>query len=98
MTVLPCHAPNVPLPSRSLLLPVALLLLAGCTGPSAEPEHVWGRHGVQPGDLHRPRAVAIDAQDHLYIVDFTARVQVYDPDGNYLHHGWTTPDYRNGRP
>jgi DNA-binding beta-propeller fold protein YncE len=63
-----------------------------------QPEIVWGRKGIQPGDLARPRAIAIGAHDHLFIVDFTARIQVYDRDGNYLGHTWTTPDYRNGRP
>ena len=58
----------------------------------------WGQPGVQHGDFVKPRAAAIDAQDHLYIVDFTARIQVYDRDGHYLQHTWTTPDYRNGRP
>jgi hypothetical protein len=72
--------------------------LAGCGGPSAEPELVWGRRGVQNGDLVKPRAVAIDARDRLYVVDFTARIQVYDRDGNYLGPTWTTPDYRAGRP
>jgi DNA-binding beta-propeller fold protein YncE len=46
----------------------------------------------------KPRAVAIDAHDHLYIVDYTARIQVFDRDGNFLDRCWTTPDYRNGRP
>jgi DNA-binding beta-propeller fold protein YncE len=53
---------------------------------------------VQDGDLVRPRAIAIDSKDRLFIVDYTARIQVYDRDGNYLGHTWTTPDYRNGRP
>ena len=74
------------------------LLLAGCSGPSATPEKVWGKRGVQPGDFVKPRAIAIDGKDHLYIVDFTARIQVYDRDGNHLGLMWTTPDYRNGRP
>jgi DNA-binding beta-propeller fold protein YncE len=77
---------------------ILALLLLGCGGPSAEPERVWGKRGVQPGDFVKPRAIAIDAQDRLYIVDFTARIQVYDRDGNYLGITWTTPDYRNGRP
>jgi DNA-binding beta-propeller fold protein YncE len=74
------------------------VLAVGCGGPSAEPECVWGKRGVQPGDFVKPRAIAIDSQDRLYIVDFTARIQVYDRDGNYQGITWTTPDYRNGRP
>jgi DNA-binding beta-propeller fold protein YncE len=79
----------------------AALVLAcavGCGGPSATPELVWGKWGVSPGDLVRPRAIAIDAKDRIYLVDWTARLQVYDRDGNYLGPTWTTPDFRNGRP
>src|SRR5205823_7582552 len=75
-----------------------LLLAAGCGGASATPELVWGKRGIQPGDLVKPRAVAIDANDHLYLVDWTARIQVFDRDGTYLGPTWTTPDFRNGRP
>jgi DNA-binding beta-propeller fold protein YncE len=75
-----------------------LLLTAGCAADCTKPELVWGKSGVQDGDLIRPRAAAIDAKDRIYIVDFTARIQVYDRDGNYLGPTWTTPDYRNGRP
>jgi DNA-binding beta-propeller fold protein YncE len=74
------------------------VLLVGCGGPNSPPELVWGRQGVQDGDFAKPRAIAIDKQDRLYIVDFTARVQVFDRDGKYLGPTWTTPDYRNGRP
>ena len=59
---------------------------------------VYGRHGTQGGEFVKPRAVAIDARDRVYIVDYTARIQVFDRDGNYLERRWTTPDYRNGRP
>jgi DNA-binding beta-propeller fold protein YncE len=83
---------------RHCLAPLALLVLAGCGGDPDAPERVWGRKGVHDGDFVRPRAIAIDARDHLYIVDFTARIQVYDRDGNYLGPTWATPDYRNGRP
>ena len=81
-------------PLLALLLPAC----AGCFADPAKPEVVWGKHGVQDGDLARPRAIAIDSKDRLYIVDFTARIQVYDRDGNYLGKTWSTPDYRNGRP
>jgi DNA-binding beta-propeller fold protein YncE len=62
------------------------------------PELVWGKRGVQPGELVKPRAIAIDNQDRLFLVDWTARLQVFDRDGNYLGVTWTPPDYRNGRP
>ncbi len=82
-----------------LCLPVLLTLLAGgCGGKRPEPEVVWGRRGVQGGDLVKPRAAAIDGRDRLYIVDWTARIQAFDRDGKYLGVTWTTPDYRNGRP
>jgi DNA-binding beta-propeller fold protein YncE len=81
-----------------LLALLLLPLFAGCFADPARPEIVWGKHGVQNGDLARPRAIAIDSKDRLYIVDFTARIQVYDRDGNYLGLTWCTPDYRNGRP
>jgi sugar lactone lactonase YvrE len=81
-----------------LLLSMSGLLLAGCGKSTEAPELVWGRRGVQPGDMVRPRAIAIDREDRLYIVDFTARIQVFDRDGQYLDIGWTTPDYRAGRP
>src|SRR5262249_18860560 len=77
---------------------LCLLFMSGCGGPRAVPEVVWGRQGVQDGDFSKPRAIAIDKQDRLYIVDFTARIQVFDRDGKHLRLPLTTPDYRNGRP
>jgi DNA-binding beta-propeller fold protein YncE len=87
-------------PVRSLgraLLSLALLAPAGCGTDADAPELVWGRKGTQAGDFVRPRACAIDPRGRLYVVDFTARIQVYDLGGKYLT-GWSTPDYRKGRP
>jgi len=81
-----------------------LVLLTGCGGSGGVPELVWGKRGVQDGDLVKPRAIAIGPdpahpfRDRLYIVDWTARIQVFDRNGKYLDITWTTPDYRNGRP
>ncbi len=72
--------------------------LAGCGGSRTQPELVWGRFGGRDGDFNKPRAAAIDAHDRLYIVDFSARVQVYDRDGHYLNLTWRTPDWNNGKP
>jgi DNA-binding beta-propeller fold protein YncE len=80
------------------LFALGLLCAAGCGGAPGEPELVWGRRGVRGGDLVKPRAIAIDARDRLYIVDWTARIQVFDRDGHFLNRVWTTPDFRNGRP
>ncbi len=85
-------------PSKILLPALLLTALAGCAADPTEPEVVWGKQGVQDGELSRPRAIAIDSHDRIYVVDFTARIQVYDRDGKYLGKTWSTPDYRNGRP
>lgn len=79
------------------LAPLLLVALAGC-GPSERPDKIWGERGVRDGQFVRPRAVVIDRQDRLWVVDFTARIQAFDLDGNYLGPTFTTPDYRNGRP
>ena len=58
---------------------------------------IWGRFGYSDGRFNKPRAIAIDAKDQLYIVDMTARIQVFDTDGNFVRK-WQTPASENGRP
>jgi DNA-binding beta-propeller fold protein YncE len=73
---------------------------SGCVGDPADMgdlEAVWGRRGISDGRLQKPRAMAIDGQDRLYIVDMTARIQVFDTEGNFLH-GWRTPAHEAGKP
>ena len=76
-----------------------LLTSAGCLGQSSgdEPDLVWGRRGLAEGRFQKPRAIAIDQQDRLYVVDMTARIQVFTGDGQYLR-SWKTPESVNGRP
>ncbi len=45
----------------------------------------WGGHGYAPGEFLRPRALAIDANDHLYVADScNHRIQVFDTSGKLL--------------
>lgn len=86
--------------SLLLLTILPLVFLGGCiASPQAEgtADLVWGEPGITAGHLQKPRAIAIDDQDQLYIVDMTARIQVFDSDGNHLR-GWKTPVSKNGRP
>jgi sugar lactone lactonase YvrE len=39
----------------------------------------------------------IDEEDHLYIVDKAARIQVFTREGDFLR-GWRTPQFANGKP
>ena len=77
-----------------------LVSLAGCsdpTAPSGKLEKVWGRRGLTEGRFQTPRAMAIDRDDNLYVVDKTGRIQVFTSDGEYLR-GWRTPQIENGKP
>ncbi|MCH2129345.1 MAG: hypothetical protein MK179_09395 [Pirellulaceae bacterium] len=79
---------------------VLLLTVLGCRGDSdsiGQVDLVWGRRGISAGRLQKPRAMAIDASGNHYVVDMTARIQVFDGEGNYLR-GWQTPAYENGKP
>lgn len=71
----------------------------GCVGTAAadQPDLVWGRRGMSEGRFLKPRAIAIDRDDLLYIVDTTGRIQVFDGDGEFQRF-WKTPQTANGRP
>jgi DNA-binding beta-propeller fold protein YncE len=45
----------------------------------------WGGHGYAPGEFLRPRALAIDDKDRLYVADScNHRIQVFDTSGKLL--------------
>jgi DNA-binding beta-propeller fold protein YncE len=45
----------------------------------------WGGHGYEPGEFLRPRALAIDGEDRIYVADScNHRVQVFDTSGKLL--------------
>ena len=85
--------------SFGLMSGVAAISLPGCVSDngSRSPDLMWGRRGLSDGRFIKPRAIAIDADDQLYIVDTTGRIQVFDVDGR-LQHGWSTPQIENGKP
>jgi DNA-binding beta-propeller fold protein YncE len=87
----------MPLRCPRLVLLVSATLFAGC-GPSSQPDAIWGSFGTNDGKFSKPRAAAIDKNDRLFIVDYSARIQMFDLSGKYVGPTWTTPDYRNGRP
>jgi streptogramin lyase len=60
-------------------------------------DKVWGSRGISDGRFQKPRAMAIDQQDRIYVVDMTARIQAFDADGNFLR-AWRTPAKEYGKP
>jgi ABC-type Fe3+ transport system permease subunit/DNA-binding beta-propeller fold protein YncE len=90
------------------LLACVLPLLSGCSPPSRSSEvplesrlfssvRVIGTRGVGVGQLNKPRSVAVDAQDNLYVVDMTGRVQKFSSNGVFLL-SWQMPQTDLGKP
>jgi len=79
---------------------LACPLLAGCGGKTpggSKPELVFGQTGLGPGDFSYPRAIAIAPDGCVFVIDKTARVQRFDPQGRY-EHGWRMPEWEAGKP
>lgn len=85
------------LSARAACLLGLIWVLTGCGVSTGRPEAVWGRRGISDGRFQRPRAIAIDRHDRIYVVDKTARIQVFDTRGNFLF-GWRTPAWETGKP
>jgi hypothetical protein len=82
-------------------------LLAGCAPPARsnsaplesrlfERAEVIGTRGTGLGQLNKPRSLAVDRDDNLYVVDMTGRVQKFSPDGQYLAF-WQMPETTLGK-
>ena len=77
-----------------------IAVLAGCTDSGSGPSKdvlVWGRRGLDDGRFMTPRAITIDDQNRIYVVDKTSRIQVFERDGNFLR-SWRTPECLQGKP
>jgi sugar lactone lactonase YvrE len=83
------------------LLPLALLLItcSGCVpqGDPSQPDLVIGSRGIGPGRFQKPRAITIDSEDRIYVVDMTGRIQVLSSEGEPLAL-WRTPEIYQGKP
>ncbi|MCH2178835.1 MAG: hypothetical protein MK106_08530 [Mariniblastus sp.] len=103
----PFSEPSNALPSFSTwvlafcaLTIVTVLSSSGCLpGSPTDPNAIqsWGRRGLGDGRFQKPRAVTIDANQQLYVVDMTGRIQVFDTTGTLLRQ-WRTPAVKNGKP
>src|SRR5262249_27591412 len=58
---------------------------------------VIGGRGVAPGQFNKPRSLACDRDDNLYVVDITGRVQKFDANGHWLLQ-WQMPQTDLGKP
>jgi DNA-binding beta-propeller fold protein YncE len=58
---------------------------------------IIGTRGTGLGQFNKPRSVAVDAQDNLFVVDMTGRVQKFSPDGRFLL-SWQMPQTDKGKP
>lgn len=56
-----------------------------------------GARGVGVGEFNKPRSLAVDRDDNLYVVDMTGRVQKFSPDGQFLLL-WQMPQTDLGKP
>jgi ABC-type Fe3+ transport system permease subunit/DNA-binding beta-propeller fold protein YncE len=87
----------------------ALLVgLVGCS-PSQKPSRVpiqsqlfaaveeIGSRGAGVGEFNKPRSLALDTNDNLYVADMTGRVQKFSREGKYLL-SWQMPQTDLGKP
>jgi ABC-type Fe3+ transport system permease subunit/DNA-binding beta-propeller fold protein YncE len=84
-----------------------VLLLLGCDSSPQNETHleskffrgvqIIGTRGTGAGQFNKPRSVALDRNDNLYVVDMTGRVQKFSPDGQYVL-SWQMPQTEKGKP
>jgi DNA-binding beta-propeller fold protein YncE len=82
---------------------LVLVLLLGCKQEPAfqsqffSAVEVIGHRGAGAGELNKPRSVAVDREDNLYVVDMTGRVQKFSPRGEFIL-SWQMPQTDKGKP
>jgi len=86
---------------------VAIVSLTGCSKDTSTDRaiessvfsrvQIIGTRGAGVGQFNKPRSVALDRQDNLYVVDMTGRVQKFSPDGKFIL-SWQMPQTELGKP
>jgi DNA-binding beta-propeller fold protein YncE len=81
---------------------IALLLptICGCDPPPLSNNgvvRIFGSQGMGPGEFGYARAIDMTDDGTIFIVDKTARVQRFSPDGSF-ETSWTLPDKQAGKP
>jgi sugar lactone lactonase YvrE len=95
-------------PSPIHVVLAGAIILAGACDPAPrghtgfqsslfESVQIIGRRGTGLGEFNKPRSLAVDREDNLYVVDMTGRVQKFSPDGRYLTM-WQMPQTDKGKP
>lgn len=89
------------------LLPITAIVVTGCSVQQSdhvpiesklfESVQVIGTRGTALGQLNKPRAVTVDKNDNLYVVDMTARIQKFSPDGKFIT-SWQLTHVEKGKP
>jgi ABC-type Fe3+ transport system permease subunit/sugar lactone lactonase YvrE len=90
------------------LAALILAVAAGCSKPASALEAplssrffsktvVIGSRGTAPGQFNKPRSVAVDRADNLYVVDMTGRVQKFDAHGVF-QAVWEMEQTDKGKP
>ncbi len=100
-------------PGRACFTAIAAMLIffaAGCRKQSRDLSNTFpiqssifshvevvGSRGTGPGQFNKPRSLALDTNDNLFVVDMTGRVQKFSPDGKFLL-SWQMPQTDIGKP
>lgn len=91
--------------SGALLVGLAVAWTGCAPAPSAEARldsrlfshvEILGSRGRSPGQFNKPRSLAVDREDNLYVVDMTGRVQKFASDGTY-RLAWQMPETELGK-
>ena len=110
-TELQSEGSDASLPYRVLISVLVLLFFAGCSGSNGRTSEshfpiqskifshveIIGSRGTAPGQFNKPRSLALDRDDNLFVVDMTGRVQKFSSNGTYIL-SWQMPQTDLGKP